>query len=1276
MKKIVLILLVVWWHNGLSQSNLKIVVPIGHTSPVTSLAVTPDDRFLLSGGADNLVQLWSTETGRLLKTYRGHTGTVVKVYVSSSGTYFLSVDGEGKGLIRELASGNVLDSCVVSSGEEIITSKKEDSFFWIGKENKLTSWKPGQRLKEIQPTKSFYKIAVSAKGNFLSALTLPRDHEYIYLDFLPTYQALLIKTKDLSVKNLSSVKRATGRQLAFSSDESLAFVGDPGNTVNAYATATGLLSSRAKSIIWIDDLEVSENLVRLYSYEGWKAWNPANNTITQTDAPSAVFTPDASSSKKPVVAYFNISKLVAQATGKEISIVDLESKKEVRKLRGLSLEAPDQISFAPDNSAMAYKNQSLRLWSFKQGKMLSLPFDSINYVKLDGVDKGMLILGFADRIELRNPENGKELQTIPFDFEFNPGKINSVQFSSDYKLMLLDGEGGSYLKKMNWNNLLFYGFRPAYEQFAVSYGVWIDENPPNSPTKTYSKYTSEVANFTGPFRHSFDKSSSGLLTQISYQSKEKEYGMQEIASYYVAKWKSPERLVQSSDAPLVPPSKFKFSERRIFNGVNFKDIPTGSFSVSADAGYSVTTAAGKLVLTDFIKGAIASEDGDGLLWYESTTINGYGTDQVSITPGALSFHTVEPWFAVSDDRTHAIRTILAEDRKELKPFVGHTDRVLSLAFSRDGKWMASASMDNTVRLWDVASRKELASIVTLNENDWVVVHPSGLFDATSAAMNELYFSTGNQTIGLEQMKERFYEPNLLRKILAGETLRTVAGLDKIELYPRIQLAMDTVNAMLTVKLSDQGGGIGKTSLFINGKEAVEDIRSLITTQKANTPGQQMIQVDLSTNRHVIWGDLNFIGVKAYNSAGFLTSPVEKMFYAAPEKQKVMAAYEPHLYAMIVGVSDYANDELDLKYSSKDAQDVASALATGGKKLFGDRVHITLLSSDAKENEKQPTKANIKRTLDDISTSSGLADLVIIYFSGHGTNLGGEDGDFLYLTADARGFSFSDPAVRQSSSLSGSELTEYLKSMVAKRQVVIFDACASGRVVENMLAKRDVPSSTLRALERMKDRTGTYILTGCAADAVSYEASKFGQGLLTYSLLSGMRGAALREDKYIDVLKLFQYAKDEVPRLAENVGGIQEPKVFSPYGGESFDIGILDTKDKGLIPLTSAKPFFIRSAFQNEAKLRDDLGLGKKMDEELGEQAQKGKDSPLIFLDAAEFPDAYFISGRYRAEGNNLHVKMILFQNDREVKSLEKIFPADNLDGMRKDIMSLTLSALK
>jgi WD40 repeat protein len=46
-----------------------------------------------------------------------------------------------------------------------------------------------------------------------------------------------------------------------------------------------------------------------------------------------------------------------------------------------------------------------------------------------------------------------------------------------------------------------------------------------------------------------------------------------------------------------------------------------------------------------------------------------------------------------------------QTRQELATLKGHTDRVSSVAFSPDGKTLASGSWDHTVKLWVVDARQ-------------------------------------------------------------------------------------------------------------------------------------------------------------------------------------------------------------------------------------------------------------------------------------------------------------------------------------------------------------------------------------------------------------------------------------------------------------------------------------------------------------------------------------------------------------------------------------------
>ena len=536
---------------------------------------------------------------------------------------------------------------------------------------------------------------------------------------------------------------------------------------------------------------------------------------------------------------------------------------------------------------------------------------------------------------------------------------------------------------------------------------------------------------------------------------------------------------------------------------------------------------------------------------------------------------------------------------------------------------------------------QLLKVLFMTGGNWVQIHPSGFFDASPGAMEKMYWLQGNEVIDFDQLKHRYWIPGLAEKIMSGEALPDVKSIGSIKLEPKVELGQ-VLDGQVPIKITKRAGGYGRVSLSINGKEVAENIlpKDLDTSLK-----EQVIFYDVRGHRYLT-ADSNFnntISVKAYSKDEFVQGKGVEVEYMLEDENVV----EPHFYGIVLGVSDYVNSNINLKYTSTDAKAISTAIGLGAEKLFENRTHMYTLHS---EGDVRPTKAAIKSIFDSIALQATADDVVFIYLSGHGVNYGGTYGDFYFLTADAisaRSQDYRDDYVRSTQAISTAEITEWLKSISALKQVMIIDACGSGKAVENLIASRSVESSQIKAIDRMKERTGMFIISGCAADAVSYEASKYGQGLLTYALLQAMKGAALRKNKFVDVNTIFSYARERVPELAHDIHGIQEPQLLMPSQG-SFDIGILTADLQNLIPLNQPKPVFVRSMFLEASSLEDQLLLSQLLDESLDQVSERGEMS-ILYMDVAAMDQGNRLSGIYRIEGKSIILDYNIRMQDQRHK---------------------------
>ncbi|MGA3018866.1 MAG: caspase family protein, partial [Bryobacteraceae bacterium] len=304
------------------------------------------------------------------------------------------------------------------------------------------------------------------------------------------------------------------------------------------------------------------------------------------------------------------------------------------------------------------------------------------------------------------------------------------------------------------------------------------------------------------------------------------------------------------------------------------------------------------------------------------------------------------------------------------------------------------------------------------------------------------------------------------------------------------------------------------------------------------------------------------------------------------------------------------------------------------------------------------KENIRQAFDRVAKEGQGSDLLVVYLAGHGVAARSEQDQYYYLTKEARSTEIDrDPGLRAVSTISSAELKEWLsRTNMPLKQVVILDTCAAGAAFGDMVKladKRDLSTDQIRAIELLKDSTGSWILMGSAADAVSYEANRYAQGLLTYALLQGMQGAALEEDR-VEVSRLFGFAQRQVEDLAKGIGGIQRPVMSAPKG-QTFPIGLLNEAARKQIHLATLKPQLLRARVLDENDL-DSLKLEPALRAELRAASlpvTRGvdrQDPQIVYLDSVvdEVPDALIPQLRYTVEGDKVKVRLRLLQNGKPV----------------------------
>ncbi len=269
--------------------------------------------------------------------------------------------------------------------------------------------------------------------------------------------------------------------------------------------------------------------------------------------------------------------------------------------------------------------------------------------------------------------------------------------------------------------------------------------------------------------------------------------------------------------------------------------------------------------------------------------------------------------------------------------------------------------------------------------------------------------------------------------------------------------------------------------------------------------------------------------------------------ASPSKVLAQSASRPvkDKWALIVGVSKFDNQAINLQYAAKDAEDFSKFLINEAH-FAPDHVHV-LLNEDA-------TRENILSELGDKWLPHVVQpdDVALIFISSHGSPSSMDVEGINYVVA-----SNTDPDRLYATGISMQELATTIKERVhSDRVVIVLDACHSGSARTSDKGLKTIHNFNA---DNVAQGTGQLVICSSAPNQVSWESKKYNNGVFTHHLI-----AALKNKPRFD--EAFAYLHDGVQtEVLQDRGELQTPMVKSKWTGASLMLTALPSSPRPGLP---------------------------------------------------------------------------------------------------------------
>lgn len=490
--------------------------------------------------------------------------------------------------------------------------------------------------------------------------------------------------------------------------------------------------------------------------------------------------------------------------------------------------------------------------------------------------------------------------------------------------------------------------------------------------------------------------------------------------------------------------------------------------------------------------------------------------------------------------------------KRLRRLVGHAGEVVAVAVSPDGRYLASASTDQTIRIWPLRHGSEeaagdivhpLVSLFHGVDGEWVAWNPQGYYACSPRGERAIGWQVNRgedkaaDYYPAYQFRRRFYRPDIVCRLLEAGTVAEAVPLadaertertdtrfvaERIEHFapPRVRILEPadgatvtqsevTVRAVITDPNRRKVTGV---TLLVNGRKP--GVRGLTVASRG--------EAGACEQRVALLPGVNNLTLLAVNDAGAESPPVSvKVAYQVTEEE----AEKPALYLLAIGVSAYEREDYRLKFASKDATDLAATYSAQERRLFRKVVCRTL-------TDGQADRAEILEGLEWLRRQVTQRDWAIVFVGGHG--MPDDLRNYYFLPYDGQ------PEKLRATGVVWRDFRETLANLPAK-VFLILDTCHAAGVTGERVRGSDAYTDLLR--DASTDEVGLITFASCMPREQSLERDEWGNGAFTKSLLEALQGKGdANRDGLVTLAEVDAYIAERVKELS---GGRQHPTTVRP-----------------------------------------------------------------------------------------------------------------------------------